>query len=492
MDSVERSRRRAQRWSKRKAAVVHLAVCFVVGAFAPLVATRGPLIDGIRASFLPFGGVQRVAPPSAPAAPDIGLLLIVTVTRPDDDVVSQEASLTRLGHTLRLVPPPLLWIVVGAENRSASTVQVLRGTGVMFRHLTYAVGQNNATNITTAVNNATTDITVEASATTAVNTTTNITMEASATTAVNTTTNITVEASATTAVNNATNNITVEAIATTAVNNTTTMEASASTTMNNATTNTVEASTSNTTTAAEKNGTNNTIVEDTTSSASNTTITAEKNGANDTIVENNTTGNVNDEADLKKNVALSHIERHRLAGVVHFAAASAIYDLEFFEELRQTRGVAAWPTATVSSAEQRVTVQGPTCNSSQITGWYSKDSGTNETHRESVAAAQDTGAIQNISSSPPAIETSGLGFRSSILWESEWFVNSNSSQDFIQLVREMAVGDGDERKGIPSNCSESRIMLWHLDMPKHTPEVEEQETPQERSPLEEDEEDYMT
>uniref|UniRef100_A0A8R7PQS3 Glycosyltransferases n=1 Tax=Triticum urartu TaxID=4572 RepID=A0A8R7PQS3_TRIUA len=207
---------------------------------------------------------------------------------------------------------------------------------------------------------------------------------------------------------------------------------------------------------------------------------------------NNTTGNVNDEADLKKNVALSHIERHRLAGVVHFAAASAIYDLEFFEELRQTRGVAAWPTATVSSAEQRVTVQGPTCNSSQITGWYSKDSGTNETHRESVAAAQDTGAIQNISSSPPAIETSGLGFRSSILWESEWFVNSNSSQDFIQLVREMAVGDGDERKGIPSNCSESRIMLWHLDMPKHTPEVEEQETPQERSPLEEDEEDYMT
>ncbi|XP_037404709.1 probable glucuronosyltransferase Os01g0157700 [Triticum dicoccoides] len=270
------------------------------------------------------------------------------------------------------------------------------------------------------------------------------------------------------------------------------MEASASTTMNNATTNTVEASTSNTTTAAEKNGTNNTIVEDTTSSASNTTITAEKNGANDTIIENNTTGNVNDEADLKKNVALSHIERHRLAGVVYFAAASAIYDLEFFEELRQTRGVAAWPTATVSSAEQRVTVQGPTCNSSQITGWYSKDSGTNETHRESVAAAQDTGAIHNISSSPPAIETSGLGFRSSILWESEWFVNSNSSQDFIQLVREMAVGDGDERKGIPSNCSESRIMLWHLDMPKHTPEVEEQETPQEQSPLEEDEEDYMT
>uniref|UniRef100_A0A453ECA5 Glycosyltransferases n=2 Tax=Aegilops tauschii subsp. strangulata TaxID=200361 RepID=A0A453ECA5_AEGTS len=174
MDSAERSRKRAQRWSKRKAVVVHLAVCFVVGALAPLAATRGP---GIR-----DGGVQRVAPPSPPAAPDIGLLLIVTVTRPDEDGMLQEASLTRLGHTLRLVPPPLLWIVVGAENRSASTVQVLRGTGVMFRHLTYAVDENNATNITTAVNNATNNSTVEASATTAVNNfTNNSTMEASAT-----------------------------------------------------------------------------------------------------------------------------------------------------------------------------------------------------------------------------------------------------------------------------------------------------------------------
>ncbi|VAH74267.1 unnamed protein product [Triticum turgidum subsp. durum] len=415
MDSAERSRKRAQRWSKRKAVVIHLAVCFVVGALAPLAATGGPFIDGIRASVLPFGGVQRVAPPSPPAAPDIGLLLIVTVTRPDEDGMSQEASVTRLGHTLRHVPPPLVWIVVGAENRSASTVQVLRSTGVMFRHLTYA------TNITTAVNNATTNSTMEASA-------------------------------------------------------------------------------NNTTTAAEKNGTNNTIVENTTveGSASNTTTAAEKNGTNNTIVENNT-GNASDEADLQKNVALSHIERHRLAGVVHFAAASAIYDLEFFEELRQTRGVAAWPTATVSSADQTVTLQGPTCNSSQITGWYSKDSSTNATatHTADAVAAQDTGAIRNSSSLPPEIGISGLGFWSSILWESEWFADSNSSsgggsQDYIQLVRRMAVGDEDVRKGIPSDCSKSRIMMWHLDMPKYTPEVKEQETPREQSLLEEDEEDYMT
>ncbi|XBI16562.1 probable glucuronosyltransferase Os01g0157700 [Aegilops tauschii subsp. strangulata] len=480
MDSAERSRKRAQRWSKRKAVVVHLAVCFVVGALAPLAATRGP---GIR-----DGGVQRVAPPSPPAAPDIGLLLIVTVTRPDEDGMLQEASLTRLGHTLRLVPPPLLWIVVGAENRSASTVQVLRGTGVMFRHLTYAVDENNATNITTAVNNATNNSTVEASATTAVNNFTN---------------NSTMEASATIAVNNATNNNTVEASAaatTIAEKNGTNNTIVENNTTNN---NTVEASATNTTDTAEKNGTNNSIVKNNATnnntveaSATNTTTAAEKNGTNNTIVENNTTGNAGDEGDLKRNVALSHIERHRLAGVVHFAATSAIYDLRFFEELRQTRGVAAWPTATVSSADQRVTLQGPTCNSSQITGWYSEDSGINATatHTTDAAAAQDTGAIRNSSCLPPEISISGLGFRSSILWE--WFINSNissggSSQDYIQLVRQMAVGDEDGWKGIPSDCSESRIMMWHLEMPKHTPEVEEQETPREQSLLEEDEEDYM-
>ncbi|KAE8816885.1 hypothetical protein D1007_05434 [Hordeum vulgare] len=443
MDSAERSRKRAQRWSKRKAVVVHLAVCFVVGAFAPLVATRGP--------FLPFGGVQRVAPPSPPAAPDIGLLLVVTVTRPDEDGMLQEASLTRLGHTLRLVPPPLVWIVVGAENRSSSTVQVLRSTGVMFRHLTYAVGKNNATNTTTAVNIATNNNTGDANATAENIATNKSTTEASTT---NTTT---------TAEKNGTNNTIVET--------------------NDTDNNTVEA-----------NATNNTTVE---ASATNTTTAAEKKSTNNTIVENNATNNnrnASEEADLQRNVALSHIERHRLAGVIHFAAPSAIYDLRFFEELRQTRGVAAWPTATVSSADQRVTLQGPTCNSSQITGWYSKASGTNETHRAPVAAAQDAGAIYNSSGLAPEICISGLGFRSSILWESERFINSNSSsggssQDFIQLVRQMAVGDG--RKSIPSDCSESRVMMWHLNMPKYTPEGEERETPQEQSLLEEDEEDYM-
>ncbi|KAF0920761.1 hypothetical protein E2562_036844 [Oryza meyeriana var. granulata] len=135
MDKEERSKKRLQLWSR---AVVHFSLCFAIGIFGallPLAATGAPSIDIIRASFRP-----TVA--AAPPLPDIDLLLIVTVTRPDDndDGMSQEASLTRLGHTLRLVPPPLLWIVVGAENRTATAraVHALRGTGLMFRHLTYA------------------------------------------------------------------------------------------------------------------------------------------------------------------------------------------------------------------------------------------------------------------------------------------------------------------------------------------------------------------
>jgi hypothetical protein len=201
------------------------------------------------------------------------LLLIVTVTRPDGGM-EQDASLARLAHTLRHVEPPLLWIVVGAENRTATAraVRVLRGTGLMFRHLTY-----DASNLTFA----------------------------------------------------------------------------------------------------------------------------------------------DADANYQRNVALRHIEQHRLNGVVHFAGASVVYDLRFFQELRRTLYAASFlvfqicnlyllfffcrntqssikqvnpctliekmqrnkhllcmmqrlrsmTVATVSPADQRVTIDGPKCNSSQFTGF---------------------------------------------------------------------------------------------------------------------------
>jgi len=60
------------------------------------------------------------------------LLIIVTPTyeRP-----FQAYYLNRLAHTLRVVPPPLLWIVVEMSSQSTETAKILRGAGVMYRHL---------------------------------------------------------------------------------------------------------------------------------------------------------------------------------------------------------------------------------------------------------------------------------------------------------------------------------------------------------------------
>ncbi|OEL35990.1 putative glucuronosyltransferase [Dichanthelium oligosanthes] len=357
MEPAERSKKRVQPWIK---AAVHFSLCFAIGALtalAPLVATGAPSAANTRASFIgPFNNAQRTAAaPPSPPVPDLGLLLIVTVTRPDGGM-EQDASLARLAHTLRHVAPPLLWIVVGAENRTATAraVRVLRGTGVMFRHLTY-----DARNFTGA--------------------------------------------------------------------------------------------------------------------------------------------DAGEEEDHQRNAAMTHIERHRLNGVVLFAGASSIYDLRFFQELRQTRGFAAWPVATISPAEQRITVEGPTCNLSQITGWYSKDSSTNGTQRipTSTGAADTSARDRNSSSEPPKINISGIGFRSSVLWDSERSpIRRNSSagatQDFIQIVQQMAIKDENKLKGITSDCFESQIMLWHLDMPRFTLIPEEQETQEQQSLMARDDDKLTT
>lgn len=60
------------------------------------------------------------------------LLIVVTPTQPRP---SQAYRLNRLSHTLRLVPAPMLWIVVEMTVQSSETAGVLRKTGVMYRHL---------------------------------------------------------------------------------------------------------------------------------------------------------------------------------------------------------------------------------------------------------------------------------------------------------------------------------------------------------------------
>lgn len=68
-------------------------------------------------------------------------LIIVT---PTYNRALQAYFLNRLGHVLRLVHPPLLWIVVEMNAASMETAEILRKTGVMYRHL---VCTKNLTNV---------------------------------------------------------------------------------------------------------------------------------------------------------------------------------------------------------------------------------------------------------------------------------------------------------------------------------------------------------
>lgn len=74
-------------------------------------------------------GLKEIA-----ATPATGSKLLIIVT-PTYNRELQSYYLHRLGQTLRLVPPPLLWIVVEMESASDETAEILRITGVMYRHL---------------------------------------------------------------------------------------------------------------------------------------------------------------------------------------------------------------------------------------------------------------------------------------------------------------------------------------------------------------------
>lgn len=68
-------------------------------------------------------------------------LIVVT---PTYNRALQAYFLNRLAQVLRLVPPPILWIVVEMNSASMDTAELLRNTGVMYRHL---VCKKNLTNI---------------------------------------------------------------------------------------------------------------------------------------------------------------------------------------------------------------------------------------------------------------------------------------------------------------------------------------------------------
>lgn len=159
------------------------------------------------------------------------------------------------------------------------------------------------------------------------------------------------------------------------------------------------------------------------------------------------------ELDHQRNVALKHIEHHRLSGIVHFAGLSNVYDLEFFNELRKIEAFGTWPVALLAAKRNKVTIEGPVCDYSQVIGWHLRKM-NNETE-----------------DSKPPINISSFGFNSSILWDPERWGRTSSfqstSQSSIKFVKQVVLEDETEIQGIPPNgCS--KIMLWHLHLPTQT------------------------
>lgn len=188
--SLERPKSKGMNW---KRPVFHLLVCFLVGVFigfTPLFSLDlsnridsenemlpfdGDIVDRqmleLKSTKLePFPAETEVAeqrqvhesPPVPPMLDDEAdfieashvqasvndtefvarkQLIIVTTTsvRPH-----QAYYLNRLAHVLKNVPPPVLWIVAEWPYQSRETAEILRSSGVMYRHL---ICNRNTTNI---------------------------------------------------------------------------------------------------------------------------------------------------------------------------------------------------------------------------------------------------------------------------------------------------------------------------------------------------------
>ncbi|CAN6313165.1 unnamed protein product [Urochloa humidicola] len=158
----------------------------------------------------------------------------------------------------------------------------------------------------------------------------------------------------------------------------------------------------------------------------------------------------------QRNVALGHVEHHRLAGVVLFAGLGDVFDLRFFDQLRQISAFGAWPVATMARDSRKVVVRGPACSASAVTGWFSQD------FSNGTAAPATTSTTAR----PPEVDAHGFAFNSSVLWDPERWgryptSEPDKSQDSMKFIQQVVLEDFSKVKGIPSDCSE--VMVWHVD-----------------------------
>lgn len=63
------------------------------------------------------------------------LVMVITPTSSRNEL--QGVLLRRLANTLKLVAPPLLWIVVEQQPEEPEVSEILRRSGIMYRHVVY-------------------------------------------------------------------------------------------------------------------------------------------------------------------------------------------------------------------------------------------------------------------------------------------------------------------------------------------------------------------
>ncbi|XP_031256600.1 probable beta-1,4-xylosyltransferase IRX9H isoform X1 [Pistacia vera] len=159
---------------------------------------------------------------------------------------------------------------------------------------------------------------------------------------------------------------------------------------------------------------------------------------------------VKDRRVYQRNVALSHIENHRLDGIVYFADDDNVYSTDLFEQLREIRRFGTWTVAKLTENRVKAVLEGPICNGTQVIGWH-----INEPSRRSRRFHA---------------EMSGFAFNSTVLWDpKQWHRPTlepirqiDTTKDGFQASTfiEQIVEDESQMEGLLENCS--RIMVWLL------------------------------
>ncbi|XP_054783419.1 beta-1,4-xylosyltransferase IRX9-like [Prosopis cineraria] len=181
MASVERSKKKSQIWKK---GMIHFSVCFAMGFFTGLAPTgksstfSSPSLATSNREFapqpMPVGhqtvinaNTSSIAPekegqpmmsrfpkhkknPREKPEPELRPRKPVIIVTPTSNKLRfQGVYLGKLANTIKLVPPPLLWIVVEPQTESTELPEILRTTGIMYRHL---VSKENFTDLEAELN----------------------------------------------------------------------------------------------------------------------------------------------------------------------------------------------------------------------------------------------------------------------------------------------------------------------------------------------------